>query len=148
LKHTDDTAPAAAVSSNSLSDAVAVVSTELDIDENAAEQIVRGCRTKTKTITAAEIVVLAQMKIAEVAGQIRKGKIQNVTGLLIRHLPMMAAGATLRKAKAICEEQKQQRAEAVTYIREHWSEYSQEEQHERLHKYPELADLHERRKAS
>jgi predicted transcriptional regulator len=119
-----------------------VVSQELSIDEDAAERLVSGCREVDKSITGPEIVMLAQAKLLDARDQIRTGKIQNVVGLLINHIPKMCKGATLQAARRQIEEAKQQAAQQLAQrlnsIREMWPDLSGDERAEMLRMYPEL----------
>ena len=120
--------------------AVAVVSQELSIDEDAAQRLVSGCREVDKSITGPEIVMLARAKLLDARDQIRTGKIANVVGLLINHIPKMCKGAPLQSARQQIEMEKQQRARQVADVRAMWDELSEEERALLSPKYPELAE--------
>ena len=120
--------------------AFAVVSQELSIDEDAAERLVSGCREVEQSITGQEIVMLARAKLLDARDQIRTGKIANVVGLLINHIPKMCKGAPLQSARQQIEMEKQQHARQVADVRSMWNELSEEERTLLLPKYPELTE--------
>jgi len=116
------------------------VAEELNIDGDAAHRLVNGCKAVEQTINAPEIVELARMKLHSAQDQIKKGKIPNVTGLLIKHVPTMCTGVDLRKARAEIQKRAESRASRVAYIRETWHDYDAEEQQRALQEFPELAN--------
>lgn len=132
--------PAAAVFQNAAA-VVSHIASELNIDDDAARQLLTGCKAVEQAITGLEIVELARLKLHAVRQQIQSGKITSVVGLLIRHVPKMCSGATLQEVRERTETEKQHRAGRISYVRESWHELSAEERRECLHKYPELAEI-------
>lgn len=116
-----------------------VVAQELEIDDDAAQRLVTGCKAVEPAITAPEIVELARTKLHKVREQVRKGKITSVVGLLISHVPQMCKGAPLQAVREQIEAERQDRALRVEHARAALPELSEEERVDVLRKYPELA---------
>lgn len=119
----------------------AFVARELSLDDDAAQKLVAGCKEVEPSVTGAEIVALAETKIAAIRDQVRTGKIPSPVGLLIKHVPRMCKGGTLQAVREQIEAQQKDRAVRIGHAREAWPELSEEERDEVLQKYPELAEL-------
>lgn len=117
------------------------VARELNLDDEAAQQLVAGCKDVEPSVTGPEIVELAREKQHTMKEQVRTGKITSPVGLLIKHVPKMCKGGTLQAVRERLEAVARDRATRIGYAREAWPELNAEERAEVLQKYPELAEL-------
>ena len=138
--HRNIPAAAAVLSKDKPAAAASLIAESLNVDLEAASAILKGCRAVDGTVTAPEIVQLGYLKLASAKEQLRKGKIANPTGLLIKHLPTMCQGPELQQARQMVEQEARERAQRVANAREAWPELNSDERAEVLRKYPELQE--------